>query len=122
MKLKPVCRRRRNRAAQRGRKCPVKVLLTSSEGFMGSVLAPPVPTTSPVLLSSLGPTAGSVAMPGLAQALSQLAPATLRDLDAVALLNRVDTKYLLTLPRLLALLPSLAREYRVLDIEGRRLH
>jgi len=61
-------------------------------------------------------------MPGLAQALSQLAPATLRDLDAVALLNRVDTKYLLTLPRLLALLPSLAREYRVLDIEGRRLH
>jgi len=49
-------------------------------------------------------------------------PVTLADLDAVALLNRVDTKFVLTVPRLVALLPSLADEYRVLDIDGRRLH
>ena len=51
-----------------------------------------------------------------------MTPATLPELDAVALLDRIDTKYVLTVPRLLALIPSLAQEYRVLDIEGRRLH
>jgi VTC domain len=58
----------------------------------------------------------------LAQLLCRMAPTTLPRLDAVALLNRSDTKFLLTQPQLISILPGLAPEYRVLEIEGRRLH
>jgi len=51
-----------------------------------------------------------------------MTPATLVELDAVALLNRVDTKFLLTVPQLAEILPRLAPDYRVLEVGGRRLH
>jgi len=51
-----------------------------------------------------------------------MAPATLAELDAVALLNRIDTKFLLTVPQLAEILPRLARDYRVLEVGGRRVH
>lgn len=57
-----------------------------------------------------------------ARLLADLDPATLAELETVSLLNRVDTKFLLATSQLAALLPDLAREYRVLDIDGRRLH
>src|SRR5262245_49920899 len=47
---------------------------------------------------------------------------SLEQLDRVALLNRTDTKFLLSDSDLLSLLPSLAREYRVLDISAIRRH
>jgi len=51
-----------------------------------------------------------------------MAPATLAQLDAVSLLNRIDTKFLLTVPQLVEILPRLARDYLVLEVGGRRLH
>jgi hypothetical protein len=54
--------------------------------------------------------------------LNELTPITLAQLDAVSLLNRVDTKFLLTVPQLAAILPRLADEYLVLEVGGRRLH
>ena len=54
--------------------------------------------------------------------LAALEPTTLAGLDAVSLLNRVDTKFVLAESDLAALLPDLARDYLVLDVAGRRLH
>lgn len=54
--------------------------------------------------------------------LARFAPITLAEMDGVSLLNRVDTKYLLSEATLAAILPSLASEYRVLEIDGRRAH
>jgi hypothetical protein len=51
-----------------------------------------------------------------------MGPATLAQLDAASLLNRFDTKFLLAESQLMSVLPSLAEEYLVLDIQGRRLH
>jgi hypothetical protein len=51
-----------------------------------------------------------------------MAPTTLAQLDAVALLDRIDTKFLLTTSQLMQILPGLAHGYRVLDVQGRRLH
>src|SRR4051794_33432782 len=58
----------------------------------------------------------------LAHLVDQMAPTTLARLDAVSLLNRVDTKFLLTGSQVLSVLSSLAHDYLVLDIRGRRLH
>lgn len=54
--------------------------------------------------------------------LADLDPIALAELETVSLLNRVDTKFLLPISQVAALLPDLAREYRVLDVDGRRLH
>ena len=54
--------------------------------------------------------------------LAELEPTTLAGLDAVALLDRMDTKFVLSESQLGALLPELARDYVVLDVNGRRLH
>ena len=51
-----------------------------------------------------------------------MAPISLANLDAVSLLNRIDTKFLLTASRLAEILPGLADEYLVLEVGGRRLH
>jgi len=51
-----------------------------------------------------------------------MTPITLAQLDAVSLLNRVDTKFLLTASQLVEILPGLTQEYRVLEVGGRRLH
>lgn len=62
------------------------------------------------------------AQPTFSGLLDQFAPTTLADLDKVALLNRVDTKYLLNLPRLTEALAALTHDYRVLEIGGVRQH
>jgi len=54
--------------------------------------------------------------------LGRMTSTTLAELDAVALLNRVDTKFLLTSAQLVELLPALGTEYRVLEVLGKRLH
>ncbi len=48
-------------------------------------------------------------------------PISLSDMDAVALLSRTDTKYLLRTEQLTEALPLLSRHYRVLEVEGARL-
>jgi len=70
-------------------------------------------TASPI--RGLGPSS-------LAALVDQMVPTTLAQLDAVSLLNRIDTKFLLTVPQLVSALPVLAQDYRVLDVQGRRLH
>lgn len=62
------------------------------------------------------------AFPTFARLLGEFDRTTLAQLDAVSLLNRVDTKYVLSAAQLSAILPSLADEYLALDIGGRRLH
>ena len=52
--------------------------------------------------------------------LERFAPISLKEMDAVALLNRVDTKFVLTNSQLASVLQSLPAEYRVLCIENQR--
>ncbi len=66
------------------------------------------------------PPAG-VAAP-LSQALRPFAPISLASMDAVALLNRTDSKYIFAQAQLAAVLPLLAADYRVLEIDGLRVH
>jgi hypothetical protein len=54
--------------------------------------------------------------------LERFTPIGLAEMDGVALLNRVDTKYLLDARQCAALLRALAGEYRILDIDGVRLN
>jgi len=54
--------------------------------------------------------------------LAELEPTTLAGLDAVSLLNRFDTKFLLPESELGEILPALAQDYLVLEVGGRRLH
>lgn len=49
-------------------------------------------------------------------------PASLDDLTSVALLNRLETKYVLREADLLSALAALTSCYRVLEIRGKRLH
>jgi hypothetical protein len=58
----------------------------------------------------------------VARELDRLEPTTLAGLDAVSLLNRVDTKFLLPEAQARALLSGLGRDYLILDVAGRRLH
>lgn len=58
----------------------------------------------------------------LADLLAHYEPVDLGDLERVALLNRVDTKYLLSDGRLLDVFAGLSGHYGVLEIDGRRLH
>jgi hypothetical protein len=54
--------------------------------------------------------------------LAQFVPTTLAEMDGVSLLNRIDTKFVLSEATLAAILPALASDYRVLEIDGRRAH
>lgn len=56
------------------------------------------------------------------RALARFAPIGLAEMDAVALMNRVDTKYVLGAGQLPALLAALAGDYRVLEVRGVRLN
>ncbi len=47
---------------------------------------------------------------------------SLKQMDSVALLNRTDSKYVCSMQQLAAILPSLVADYRVLEIDGRRMH
>lgn len=55
-------------------------------------------------------------------ALQPFAAIRLSEMSDVALLRRTDTKYLLTEAQLLRALASLSDVYRVLEVDGRRLH
>lgn len=50
------------------------------------------------------------------------APITLKQMDAVALLDRTDTKFVLTNGQLLEALAAVQQEYRVLSVNGQRLN
>ena len=52
----------------------------------------------------------------LAQCTEAFYPITLQEMDCVALLNRVDTKFIMTQMQLTSILQFLPREYRVLTI------
>ncbi|MCC6146039.1 MAG: polyphosphate polymerase domain-containing protein [Anaerolineaceae bacterium] len=54
-------------------------------------------------------------------ALARFAPIGLRDIESVALLNRIDTKFVLSTSQLLAALERL-KNYRILAIGNRRIH
>lgn len=54
------------------------------------------------------------------ESLATFSPISLADLAAVALLDRTDTKYVLTHAQLTTMLPALRPFYRVLEIDGRR--
>lgn len=58
----------------------------------------------------------------LADLLALYEPVDLADLEPVALLNRVDTKYLISDERLLDVFAGLRGHYGVLEIDGKRLH
>ena len=45
----------------------------------------------------------------------------LEEMDSVKLMNRVDTKFTLTMDQLLAILPELKEHYRVLEVENTRM-
>ncbi len=47
---------------------------------------------------------------------------SLDELSSMALLNRIDTKYVMTVEQLLAIMPALQQDYRVLDVQGQRLN
>ena len=57
-----------------------------------------------------------------ASLLRQFEPITLDRMDAVALLDRTDTKYVLQVSQLYRALAALHSDYWVLDIDGVRLH
>lgn len=54
----------------------------------------------------------------LAGSLENYLPISLKEMDSVALLNRVDTKFVMTDPQLISVLQSLQNEYRILTIEN----
>ena len=59
---------------------------------------------------------------GIVNAIQQFNPISLAELGRFALLNRVETKYLIREDQMAAILASVAADYRVLEIEGRRLN
>ncbi|MDB2657489.1 polyphosphate polymerase domain-containing protein [Crocinitomicaceae bacterium] len=48
-------------------------------------------------------------------------PIHLEEMNGTALMNRVDTKFVITLDQLIDVLPKLQEHYRILEIEGLRL-
>ena len=54
--------------------------------------------------------------------LAGFAPISLAEMDAVALLNRTDSKFVFAAARLAEILPALCADYRILEIAGRRAH
>jgi hypothetical protein len=71
---------------------------------------------------SARPARGRARPEGIGRLLDDFESTTLAELDAVALLNRIDTKYLLSASQLVEILPALADDYLVLEIGGQRLH
>jgi hypothetical protein len=66
--------------------------------------------------------AGAATPPELQRLLARFAPISLGEMDAVALQNRTDTKYLLSSGQLLRALRALVGQYRALEIDGVRLN
>ena len=57
----------------------------------------------------------------LKEQLKTFAPIDLKQMDRVKLLRRSDTKYLISKKRVSDLLPSLVRDYFILEIDGNRI-
>ena len=53
--------------------------------------------------------------------LIKFSPISLKEMDNVSLLKRVDTKFLTTEKKLIEILTLISSEYNVLDIENKRL-
>ena len=81
------------------------------------------PQMSPWMLTA-NPTApvSSTKSIDLAGALVGFTPISLEELSAVALLNRIDTKYVMTVEQLLRNMPLLQQDYRILEVQGQRLN
>ncbi len=60
--------------------------------------------------------------PLVSRLLSRFAPLSLADMDDVALLDRSDIKYVMNVRQLNCVLTTLTDSYRILEIEGMRLH
>lgn len=69
--------------------------------------------------SQLGWTCDSLELDILADGFD---PITLKEMDDVALLNRIDTKFLLTNAQLLDVLAALQADYWILSVKGQRLN
>jgi len=76
-------------------------------------------TPATIQTTSNGKPAGTVRLDHL---LARFSPISLQEMEHVALLDRTDTKMLLTLDQLSNALHHLSDHYRVLEIEGRRRH
>lgn len=62
-------------------------------------------------------------MPGsVPEVLARMPSVSLKEMDAVELINRIDTKFVFRLELLPGILQSLLDRYRVLEIEGKRVH
>lgn len=57
----------------------------------------------------------------LDQLINKFEPITLKEMDRVKLMNRVDTKFTFTQDELIKMLPKLIEHYQLLEIEGTRL-
>ncbi len=56
----------------------------------------------------------------LHEILNQFKPVTLQEMDAVKLMNRMDTKFILHHAQMADILSQLTHEYRILEISGKR--
>ncbi len=63
-----------------------------------------------------------VPQPTVANLAANFDPISLQQMDAVALLNRVDTKFVMTTDRLLTALAQIQPDYRILSINGQHLN
>jgi len=68
------------------------------------------------------PDEAATTRPGLDDVLGRFEPISLAEMDGVALLDRRDTKYVVALAEALAVLADAHEAYRVLEIDGRRIH
>jgi hypothetical protein len=83
------------------------------------------PTPKPETQSqpwTLSQPAWVLAQPTVETLAANFAPISLAQMDAVALLNRVDTKFVLTTAQLLTALAQLQPHYWMLSIDGQRLN
>jgi hypothetical protein len=69
-----------------------------------------------------GARGGLEAAPNLARELMRFPPISLPELDCVALLDRVDTKYLVPYDEIERLIDALSDDYRVLEVDGVRVN
>jgi len=68
------------------------------------------------------PDEAATTRPGLDDVLGRFESVSLAEMDGVALLDRRDTKYVVALADALAVLGEARDAYRVLEIDGRRVH
>ena len=61
-------------------------------------------------------------MKDISNILAQFTPISLSEMDSVALLNRVDTKFMLSLGQLKQMLPKLSEFYDTLEVDGARIN